>query len=104
MIDRTYLEMMLAGNMRPGQIVARQFGVSRETVRRSRIRAGDWLSPTGWPPAIPHGFGLSAAERRRSIIRAHGRNPYNDGKPIDLAQEHYQVPIPDQEDLDGDAW
>jgi hypothetical protein len=106
LIHDAWLNQLMAGNMRPGQVVADQFGVSRETVRWALIRARDWLSPTGWPPAIPHGFGLSYAERRRAILRAHGTNPYG-GRPIDPYVDNYQVPPQLQdapENLDGDAW
>jgi hypothetical protein len=103
LIHDAWLNQLMAGNMRPGQVVARQFGVSRSTVHRALARATDWLSPTGWPPAIPHGFGLSHAERRRVILRAHGINPY-EGRPIDPYVDNYQVPEWAQDKPEDDAW
>jgi hypothetical protein len=106
MIDRAYLELMVEGNLKPGQVVADRFGTSRTSVHRARARVLDWLSPEGWPPAIPHGFGLSADARRRARLSAMGYAVQADGEALKLAPEveEYQVRIPDVTDEDGQEW
>jgi hypothetical protein len=103
MIHFAWLDQLEAGIERPGQIVADQFGVSRSTVHRALARSADWLSPTGWPPPVPHGFGLSAADRRRVRLRAQGVNPY-ENRPIVPSMDAYQIPAQWQDQPEDDAW
>jgi hypothetical protein len=101
-IHGLFLSQLAAGNLHPLPTVARIMGVSYSTAWRAVERHVQRLSPDGWPPPVPNGYGLSAEERRNARMRALHQV---EGGPFTLAEERYQVPIPDQYDDNGDpAW
>jgi hypothetical protein len=105
-----YLDMLEAGVLRPGQLVADRIGVSRSTVFRAMRRHAARVRGE-WPPEVTDGFGDSARVRRARIMRQLG---YADDRPIlDENQDQarrptgggYVCPVPDRYDENGDeAW